>query len=160
MVGLGLAGRKMIQRIFVSSVFLVAGLLKLWDPLAFADGIAAFHVFPAWSINVLAMGIPYFEILTGIGILSGRTRSAAALAACGLSVCFVLLYASALARGIDVKCACFGKWEILQASTRVGFVRAIALLGLSAWVYTKALLPYQRNRGAECSGERTRPRVP
>ena len=142
----------MIPRILVSSVFVVAGLLKLRDPLAFADGIAAFHVFPAWSIDVLAMGIPYFEILTGIGILSGRARTAAALAACGLSVCFVVLFASALVRGIDVTCACFGKWEILQASTRIGFVRALVLLGLSAWVYAKAVLP-----GAERSGERARP---
>lgn len=160
MVGLGLSGGKMILRVFVSLVFVVAGLLKLREPMAFADGIAAFHVFPNWSINVLAMVIPYFEILAGIGILNGRTRRAGALAACGLSFCFVVLFASALARGLDVTCACFGKWEILQASTRVGLVRAIALLGLSAWVYAKALRTYQRSRGAECSGERTRPRVP
>ena len=135
MVGLGLAGGKMIPRILVSFVFIVAGLLKLWDPLGFADGIAAFHVFPNWSINVLATGIPYFEILTGLGILIVRTRSAAAMAACGLSVCFVVLYVSALARGLDVTCACFGKWKILQASTRVGFVRALVLLAASAWIY-------------------------
>ena len=60
MVGFWLAGGKMIPRILVSFVFIVAGLLKLWDPLGFADGIAAFHVFPNWSINVLATGIPYF----------------------------------------------------------------------------------------------------
>jgi len=146
MVGLGLAGGKMIPRILVSLVFVVAGSLKLQDPVAFADGIAAFHVFPAWAINTLAMGIPYFEILTGVGILLGRTRPAAALAACGLSVCFVVLFASALARGIDVTCACFGKWEILQASTRVGFVRALALLGISAWAYAKALAVFRKNR--------------
>ena len=145
MVGFALTGGKMIPRILVSLVFIVAGVLKLRDPLTFADGIAAFHVFPTWSINPLAMSIPYFEILTGIGIFGGRTRSAAALAACGLSVCFVVLFASALARGLDVTCSCFGKWEILQASTRVGFVRAVALLGLSAWVYTKALSPSDRD---------------
>ena len=128
----------MIARILLSLVFLVAGVLKLRDPLAFADGIAAFHIFPAWAINPLAMGIPIFEILTGIGILGRRTRRAGAMAACGLSVCFVILFASALARGLDVTCACFGKWEILQASTQVGFVRAVALLGLSGWVYSKS----------------------
>ena len=134
MVGLGLACGKMIPRILVSLVFIVAGGLKLHDPLAFADGIAAFRVFPNWSINVQAMSIPYFEIFTGAGILFGRTRSATALAACGLSACFVVLYASALVRGIDVTCACFGKWTLLQASTRVGFVRALVLLGLSVCV--------------------------
>jgi uncharacterized membrane protein YphA (DoxX/SURF4 family) len=150
----------MIPRILVSLVFLLAGLLKLQDPLAFADGIAAFHIFPVWSIHVLALGIPIFEVLTAIGLLADRTRRPAALAACGLSVCFVVLYASALVRGLDVTCACFGKWEILQASTGVGFARAMVLLGLSAWVYAKALLTNQRNRGRMRSGERTRPRVP
>ena len=138
MGGLGLTNGKMIPRILVSLVFLVAGLLKVRDPLAFADGIAGFHAFPVWAINPLAMCVPWFEILTGTGILVGRTRSAGALAACGLSVCFVVLYASALARGLDVQCACFGKWDLLQASTRVGLVRALVLLGFSAWVYWRA----------------------
>ena len=138
MGGLGLANRKMIPRLLAASVFLVAGLLKLLAPMAFADGIAGFHAFPVWAINPLAMCVPWFEILTGTGILIGRTRRAGGLAACGLSVCFVVLYASALARGLDVQCACFGKWDLLQASTRVGLVRALILLGLSAWVYWRA----------------------
>lgn len=138
MAGFALAGGKMILRILVSLVFVVAGVLKLRDPIAFSDGIAAFLVFPNGSINALAMVIPWFEIFTGIGILIGRTRSAGALAACGLSACFAVLYASALARGLDVTCGCFGKWEILQVSTRAGFVRAAVLLGFSAWVYAKS----------------------
>ena len=139
MVGFRLTCGKMIPRILVSLVFIVAGVLKLSVPLAFADGIAAFRVFPGWAINALALSVPYFEIITGFGILHGRTRSAAALAACGLSVCFVALYASALARELDVTCACFGTWKILQASTRVGLVRALVLLGFSVWVYSKSL---------------------
>jgi len=137
MVGIGLTCGKMILRILVSLVFLVAGLLKLRDPLAFADGIAAFRIFPHAILNPLALGVPYFEILTGIGILCGPTRRAGALAAVALSLCFLVLYAFALARGLDVTCACFGKWEILQASPRVGFVRALALLGACSWMYTR-----------------------
>lgn len=128
----------MILRTLISLIFLVAGLLKLRDPLAFADGIAAFQVFPIWAINPLALGLPDFEILVGLGLLTritGRTRRASALAACGLSVGFILLFASALARGLDVTCACFGKWDILQASTSVGFVRALVLLAASLRIY-------------------------
>jgi len=138
MVGIRLTSGKMILRILISLVFLVAGVLKLRDPLAFSDGIAAFQTFPSWLINPLAMSVPYFEILTGIGILIPRTRSAGALAACGLSFCFVVLFASALARGIDVTCACFGKWEILQVSTRMGFARAVVLLAACCWSYKNA----------------------
>lgn len=135
MGGFGLAGGEMIARILLSLVFLVAGALKLRDPQAFADGIAAFQVFPGWAINPLALSVPYFEIFVAVGILFARTRGAAALAACGLSVCFVALFAQAFARGLEVTCSCFGKWEILQASTRGGFARALVLLAMSMWIY-------------------------
>jgi len=124
----------MIPRFLISAVFLVAGLLKIRDPLAFADGIAAFHFFPVWMINPLALSVPFFEVLTGLGILASRTRRPAALAACGLSLGFVVLFASATVRGLEVTCACFGKWELLQVSTREGFVRAIILLALCLWI--------------------------
>lgn len=125
----------MILRIFVSLVFLAAGLLKLRDPLAFADGISGFQILPDWMINPLAMIVPFFEILTGIGLLNRRFLGSAALAAGGLSACFVVFYLSALARGIEVTCACFGKWEVLQVPTWLGSIRAILLLAASVWIY-------------------------
>ena len=135
MGGIGFTRRKMILRIFISLVFLAAGILKLRDPLAFADGISGFQIFPDWMINPLAMSVPFFEILTGVGLLSRRTLGAAALAASGLSACFIFFYLSALARGIEVACACFGNWEILQVPTWLGSVRAILLLAACAWIY-------------------------
>lgn len=123
----------MIFRFLIAAVFLAAGLLKLHDPLAFADGIAAFHLFPAWMISPLALGLPFFELFTGLAILNRRTRLAGSLAACGLSFCFLVLYASAMVRGLEIQCACFGKWEFLQATTRVGLVRAVVLLAACLW---------------------------
>ena len=125
----------MIIRIIVSLVFLAAGLLKLRDPLAFADGISGFQILPDWMINPLALIVPFFEILTGIGLLSRRFLGSASVAAGGLSACFVVFYLSALARGIEVTCACFGKWEVLQVPTWLGSIRAILLLAASAWIY-------------------------
>ena len=125
----------MILRALIAGIFLIAGLTKLDDPQAFADGIASFHFFPDGMINPLAICVPYFEIFTGLGLLSTRWRGAGALAACCLSFCFVLLYASAVSRGLEVSCSCFGKSQILQASTRAGFLRAAVLLLGSAWIY-------------------------
>ncbi len=137
MVGLRVAGAKMILRLLISVVFLAAGLLKLSDPLAFADSIVAFHFFPQCMINPLALSIPFFELFTGVGLLAPRTRSPAALAACGLSLGFIILYAAAMARGLDIRCACFGKWELLQASTNEGLVRAVVLFAACLWVYVR-----------------------
>jgi hypothetical protein len=131
----------MIARGILAAVFLAAGLLKLPDPHAFAAGIAGFRLLPAWSVAPLALGMPIFEILTGAALLGTRFRSAGALSATALSLAFTLLYAWALARGLDVRCSCFGGAEFLRVSSPVGLLRALVLLALSAWVYRSARQP-------------------
>lgn len=127
----------MMLRLLLAAVFLFAGLLKLSDPLALADGIAAFHFFPVSWINPLALGVPFFEVFTGLALFCRPTRGAGALAATGLSFCFLVLYAFAMARGLEIHCACFGKWEFLQATTGTGLVRALFLLAVSLWVWRR-----------------------
>ncbi len=125
----------MIARLLLALVFVSAGVLKLPDSLGVADGMAAFRLLPLWSIAPLALGIPVFEIVVGVSLLSKRFLRPAALAATGLSLAFVVLYALALARGLDVRCSCFGALEFFRVSTGTGLVRALVLLGLSARVY-------------------------
>ncbi|MEI6279959.1 MAG: MauE/DoxX family redox-associated membrane protein [Verrucomicrobiae bacterium] len=125
----------MIARFLLASVFVAAGVLKLPDPLAFADGISGFGLVPMWAIAPLALGIPFFEILTGAALFSVRFRSAGALAAGALSLAFVFFYARAFAGGLDVRCSCFGNLELFRVSTGAGLLRALVLLFLSAWVY-------------------------
>ncbi len=50
----------------VAAVFIYAGIDKIRDPLQFADSIAAFAILPAVLINLLAMGLPPFEIACGL----------------------------------------------------------------------------------------------
>ena len=145
-----MVGRKnfpMIARLILAAIFVVAGALKFPDPLGFADGISGFRLVPAWAIPPLALGIPIFEILTGGALFSARFRSAGSLAAAGLSLAFVLLYAWAFARGLDVRCSCFGTPEVFRVSAGGGLLRALALLALSAWVYAKAQPPKEIGLG-------------
>ncbi len=130
----------MIARGILAAVFIVAGLLKLPDPAAFAEGIAGFRFLPEWSVGPLALGMPVFELLTGLALLGRRFRSAGALAATGLTLAFALLYAWALARGLDVRCSCFGGAGLLRVSNPVGLLRALAMLALAAWVYRRESL--------------------
>lgn len=124
----------MIARVALAAVFLAAGILKLRDPSGFADGIAGFQLVPVSLIIPLALGVPLFEILTGVGLLGRRFRSAGALAAAGLAAAFTVLYAAAWLRGLDVSCSCFGGLRLMQVSTSGGLVRAAALLVVAAWV--------------------------
>lgn len=125
----------MIARLILALIFMLAGVLKLPDPLGVADGMAGFRMLPIRAISPLALGIPVFEIVVGVSLLTVRFRRAGSLAATGLSMAFVVLYASAFARGLDVRCSCFGAMEFFRVSTGAGLVRALVLLGLSAGVY-------------------------
>ena len=94
--------------IAMAAIFIYAGIDKIRDPLSFADSIAAFAIVPAVFINLLALGLPPFEIACGLLLLGPWTRRLGALAVAVISVVFLTALASALLRGLTLDCGCFG----------------------------------------------------
>jgi uncharacterized membrane protein YphA (DoxX/SURF4 family) len=94
--------------IAVAAVFIYAGIDKLRDPLQFADSTAAFAILPVVLINLMAMGLPPFEISCGALMLWPSARRVGSLAVAVLSVMFLVALASALLRGLTLDCGCFG----------------------------------------------------
>jgi hypothetical protein len=92
----------------VAGVLGVAGALKLADPARFATDISAFRLVSGWLAGGLAVYLPWLELTVTAGLLWGKTRLAARLLSLGLLAGFSLALASAWARGIDVRCGCFG----------------------------------------------------
>jgi len=92
----------------VAAVFIYAGIDKIRDPLQFADSIAAFAILPAAFINLLALGLPPFEIGCGLLLLGPASRRVGALAVAITTAMFFIALASALLRGLTLDCGCFG----------------------------------------------------
>ena len=95
-------------RVGVGLVFVYAGWVKILSPQAFADSIATFQLLPSRLINLLASGLPPFELIVGGWLVSGwKTRIAGF---CGLLACGIFMAAliSAMIRGLPVECGCFG----------------------------------------------------
>lgn len=147
---LNLAWAFAAMRVFLAMVFLIAGLLKLADPPAFADGIASFQFLPFGWINFTAMGMPVLEIVVGMLLFSSRYRRQGCLLAVGLSVGFLAFYLWALAHGIEVNCGCFGAWEFLSATTMSGMVRAAALLAVSLIVCQRQIQMERSDTNGQC----------
>jgi len=122
----------------VAAVFIYAGLDKIRDPLQFADSIAAFAILPAVFINLLALGLPPFEIACGFLLLGPWTRRVGALAVAVISVVFFTALASALLRGLTLDCGCFGT----GAPSRP---RMWLELALDAVLFSGAVLVYLRS---------------
>jgi uncharacterized membrane protein YphA (DoxX/SURF4 family) len=121
--GLGLA-----LRIGLGALFVVAGLQKWRDPAAFTADIANYRLLPALA-PWLAATLPAVEVVAGVALIAlGRPwRRAAGLAIALMVLVFTGAAGSALARGIDVACGCFGAGgDSVDALT---IVRDLALLG-------------------------------
>jgi len=130
----------LVLRIVLGGVFLYAGTTKVINPQAFADSIATFKILPPQLINLIAIGLPPFEILTGLMLVSGWKARAAALAVACLAIVFGVALGQALIRGLVVDCGCFGSGEPSPLKTWISFGRAFVLVGCSFWVYRREIL--------------------
>lgn len=120
-------------RLALGGLFLVAGVLKLHDPTAFASEVANYHLLPALG-PLLAATLPVIEILSGAVLIAAPSgwRAAAALLIALLVGLFTIAVAQVLVRGINVSCGCFGSssgpvtsWTLIRD---VGLLASAALL--------------------------------
>ncbi|HEY2955069.1 MAG TPA: MauE/DoxX family redox-associated membrane protein [Candidatus Eisenbacteria bacterium] len=117
-----------VCRIGVGLVMLAAALAKIGDTSAFASQIHHFRLIPPAADNLLAMTLPWVELLIGLALVTGvRARSGAWLSA-GLMGVFTVAVALAVARKLDIECGCFGTAD----ATRVGTAKLLENLGLTA----------------------------
>ena len=96
-------------RLALGLTFVSAGTLKILDPAGFASAVANYRLLPHELINIFAILLPWVELVAGLCVLSGIWLRPAALVLGVMTGVFVLAVASALARGLNIECGCFGK---------------------------------------------------
>ncbi len=126
----------------VGGVYIVAGALKVPDPKAFAVAVVEYHLMPEGLVPLLAVTLPWWEILAGGMAIAGVWRRGALALLAGLSAVFLAIGTVTLLRGMAPPCGCFG-----IGSNKIG--PASIVLEASLLVLTASLL-WQELR---CSGE-------
>ena len=87
--------------------FVAAALPKVADPPAFAHMVYNYRLVPGLLVNVMALVLPWFELLAGLALILGIwTRTSAALIGALLLV-FVAAISANLLRGNAIDCGCF-----------------------------------------------------
>jgi uncharacterized membrane protein YphA (DoxX/SURF4 family) len=95
-------------RIWVGLVFIAAAWHKILDPGAFAFSIAAYQVLPLEYINVLAIILPWLEIVAAVTLVSGLWTRASALCMVGMNVMFIVALVMAIRSQVQMtSCGCF-----------------------------------------------------
>ena len=94
-------------RIILGSVFIYASLDKIQDPGAFSALIDNYRATPIWLNNLVALILPWIELICGILIIFGVFIPVANLLIFAMLILFVILLSQAVIRGIDTHCGCF-----------------------------------------------------
>jgi uncharacterized membrane protein YphA (DoxX/SURF4 family) len=125
----------LVLRLYIGGVFIYASMYKINFPAEFADTIASYQLAPAWSINALAVCMPWVELVAGVLLVLGwRTQAAAALLA-GLLVLFCGVILVTLLRDIPIGCGCFTSVE--EPMSWGTLLRDLVWLAMTLLVFAK-----------------------
>ena len=109
--------------LIVGGVFVYASLSKIADPRAFAKIVYHYQVigpsaqFGFVPANLVAVSLPWVELIAGGLLVAGLWRREAAVVVAVLLAVFVAAVTSTLARGIDIQnCGCFALDESGRAA--------------------------------------------
>lgn len=133
---------QLVLRLVLGGFFVYASLDKIASPAAFARIVYQWQVAGPVPANLVAVTLPWVELLAGGLLLAGVWKREAALVIALLLVVFIGAAGSVLARGIDVEnCGCTSLAKTEAASPwppawakGVGWflvTRNVALLGVA-----------------------------
>ena len=135
----------LVVRIALGCLFLWSSLPKIRQPYDFLSSVYNYELVGPKLGMLIAMTLPWLELLVGICLVGGIFVSGTLLASIGMAAMFAFVLASALYRGLEISCGCFGvsDAEIISYST---LIRAclILLFSLAAYICIVILRPFSQ----------------
>ena len=119
-------------RLIIGIIFIYASWDKIAHPAAFATAIGNYHAVPLGLENMIAMVLPWLELLVGVFLIAGIMVDGAAIMCIVMNIVFIFAISQALARGISIECGCFSVSS--ETGENIGLetiFRDIAYLGMS-----------------------------
>lgn len=133
MIDGGMPALRRLALAAAAGVLAWAGVVKLGDPARFAADIANYRLVSPLVAAMAAVYLPWLELCLAAGLLVPRLRLAARGPALGLLLVFCAALASAWARGLDIRCGCFGNSDggvsVARALARNAVLAALLLWG-------------------------------
>jgi uncharacterized membrane protein YphA (DoxX/SURF4 family) len=96
----------LIFRIVVGYIFITFGISKIADPTLFAKEIANYDFTPLWTLNLIALTLPWIEVTTGLLLIFGVAVKANSVVIAIMLIWFIFMVAFAWGRGLDISCGC------------------------------------------------------
>jgi uncharacterized membrane protein YphA (DoxX/SURF4 family) len=96
-----------IIRLAVGLTFVYASFYKILEPGTFAKSIWYYHMVPGSLLNLMALVLPWLELVAGLALIFGVYYRGAIIWANLMTALFIVALSSAIVRGISIDCGCF-----------------------------------------------------
>jgi uncharacterized membrane protein YphA (DoxX/SURF4 family) len=103
------------------------------DLATFAQDVANYHVPPSALGNLVAITLPWIELLAGTLLVVGIWKRASAWVITAMMVMFLVAIGWALAHGYDIRCGCFGTVDARKVGV-TALAEDTALLAMAVWL--------------------------
>jgi uncharacterized membrane protein YphA (DoxX/SURF4 family) len=130
---------ELAARWIIGLTFIYASYHKILSPADFAKIVYGYDLFPNGAINLIAIVLPFVELIAGLALILGFYPRSAALIINGMLAAFIIVLSINLIRGHEFNCGCFSTKEAgYFSSTEATLVRDIIylLLGLQIFLFS------------------------
>ena len=125
---------QLTARAVLGIIFIFAGIEKTSNPEQFAIAISNYKLLPIFSLNLIAITLPWLEVVSGTLLIFGISIKENSAIIGALMVSFTIMVIIAVLRGLDIDCGCFGTSD----GEKVGLLKIIENIGLivlSIYIY-------------------------
>jgi hypothetical protein len=95
-----------VARLLVGALFIYTGLTKVFDPQTFIKEVRAYELVPLVLSNLVALVLPWVEVIAGVLLVVGWWRREARLLIGLMLVVFLGAKGIVLAQGRRIECGC------------------------------------------------------
>jgi putative oxidoreductase len=122
-----------ILRLALGGIFVYAGAGKIIDPAGFATDIGNYRLLPHDWIHLMAITLPWIEVVAGLLLILGVWKRASALLITLMLVAFIAAIGQAVARNLNIECGCFGTVGGRQVGL-IAIAEDVAMLAAALWL--------------------------
>lgn len=133
-------------RLYVGGLFVYASMVKINHAAEFAETVASYQMVPYWGVNLMAVVLPWVELISGFLLVVGYRGKSAAAVIGFLLLIFTAGIALNLLRDAPISCGCFSalgekmSWQTLA--------RDLVWLGMTVQVLCCDRILHVENRFA------------
>ncbi|WP_462270218.1 MauE/DoxX family redox-associated membrane protein [Desulfobacter sp.] len=123
-------------RLFLGCTFIFSSWHKIVSPDQFAVIVYGYDVFPHQIINVLAIVVPFVELVCGITLITGLLKRSGLLIINAMLLGFIFLISFNLIRGHEFDCGCFSLGETKGVWSSIWLLaRDLVMLGAGIYLF-------------------------